>query len=58
MATKSTLTSLKKKKNKKKPGLKASARAIDAYVKGQKEVDDHNKRVDAELARRKKILGK
>ncbi len=57
MAT-SKITSLKKKKNKKKPGLKASAKSIENYVKGQKAVDDHNKRVDAELARRRKLLNK
>lgn len=58
MATKTTLTSLKKKKNVKKPGLKASSKVIDSYVKRQKLVEDHNKKVDAELARRRKLLNK
>lgn len=58
MAAKTTLTSLKKKKNIKKPGLKASSKAIESYVKRQKMVDDHNKKVDTELARRKKLLNK
>lgn len=60
MAAKSKITSLKKKTmgSMKKPTLKASQKSIDAWLKRKKEVTDHNKRVETELARRKKLLDK
>lgn len=50
--------SLRKMKTPRKPKLKAAKSAFDNYEKRKREVDAHNKRVDAEINRRKKILSK
>lgn len=54
---KKIITSLKKRKAPKKPKLSASRKTIEAYAKKSKEVEAHNKSVDAEVASRKKLLG-
>lgn len=50
--------SVRKKKSPKKPNMKAPKSSWDRYEKKKKEVDAHNKRAEAELARRKRIASK